>query len=99
MNQPDNGLEGAAMDSPMIDPWLSVKDVASALGLTPRTTRLLISEGHLAAQRHRGRVLKVRRSVLAAYMRAAPAAGDRQSLRCPTPPPPRQSPRTPKETP
>ena len=52
--------------------WLSTREVGRRLGLGVRTVRLLISEGVLPAQRHRGRTLRILESDLEAYMAGTP---------------------------
>jgi len=56
------------------DRWLSTRIVAARLGCSVDTVRILVAESLLPAQRHRGRILKIRESDLRKYMRAAPAA-------------------------
>ena len=46
--------------------WLSTKDAAAALGLTPRTLYRLIDEGQLPAYRF-GRVIRLKQSEVDAF--------------------------------
>lgn len=43
--------------------WLSTREAAQRLGVTPSTVRCYIYRGHLYAVRHGGRLLVTRRSV------------------------------------
>ena len=47
--------------------WLSTKEAASALGLTPRTLYRLIDEGQLPAYRF-GRVIRLKQSEIDAFV-------------------------------
>lgn len=47
--------------------WLSTKDAALALGLTPRTLYRLIDEGQLPAYRF-GRVIRLKQSEIDAFV-------------------------------
>ncbi len=47
--------------------WLSTKDAAAALGLTPRTLYRLIDEGQLPAYRF-GRVIRLKQSEVDAFV-------------------------------
>jgi len=50
--------------------WLSVPDVATRLGLVPKTIYRMIDRGELQASRH-GRVIRIRGEDLEAYEAAA----------------------------
>lgn len=47
--------------------WLSTKEAASALGLTPRTLYRLIDEGQLPAYRF-GRVIRLKQNEIDAFV-------------------------------
>ena len=47
--------------------WLSTKEAASALGLTPRTLYRLIDEGQLPAYRF-GRVIRLKQSEIDSFV-------------------------------
>jgi len=54
----------------MTPEWLGTTDVAQQLGLTVRTVYRLINDGQLAAHRI-GRVIRIRRDDLDAYMQGS----------------------------
>ena len=52
------------------DDWLSTKEAAAALGLTPRTLYRLIDEGQLPAYRF-GRVIRLKQSEVDAFVESS----------------------------
>lgn len=50
-----------------VDDWLGTKEAAAALGITPRTLYRLIDEGEVPAYKL-GRVLRLRRAEIDAYL-------------------------------
>jgi excisionase family DNA binding protein len=69
-----------AKESPALDPWLTVAEIAAELRVHPATVRLWTSKGELPARRPGLRKLLIRRSDLDALLASRRRADDADSL-------------------